>query len=503
MPAYNLRLIVRTSRHDAGTIISDRTIDLGNTSGTSKWRLNENGRRPGTQQYGKTWSGNALVPGKRLTSFVPEAVEETIEVQLRASSTDDMLAQKTALERFFFDAMTAAVLRANGKTANYFLLEEKPNNSGTNTSTTEILAGEVSFPRDWLSTKLAKFVVDGILIRLTHEPYYTASVLELLSAEAINNSDGNYVDLDASGTDSVEGDQPSPLKIKVDGGDSTTTRLLVGCKTAGDVANFVHAYWAKDATEVIATADASGAWLDGDGTNNGEAYTAADTDEHCVWRWAVTSNVAAQYGVHRLFARGYASAADKYSIRARFGLWDGTQVVYPFGQGYTLEATELAAVPARGSGNYVPMVDCGEMQIPIPPTLATLYGFVIEIYTTCSDITGGPTLVLDGLRLLPTAEAALNTGYADASYDLGIAAAGVDAAYISAIAPEPSSYLANASGVVTFPRLQNSTQAIWANPQTLMRLFFMMLDSSQMHDYTLTAAITVSHELRVAGPVGA
>lgn len=500
MPAYNLRLIVRTNRHDAGTIISARTIDLGNTSGTSKWRLNTNGTRPGPQKYRPTWSGNALVPGRALTSFVPDAVNRQIDVQLRASSINDMLTQKKLLEQWFFDAMTAAVARSNGQVANYFLLEENPLNTASNTSTSEIMFGEVSFPRDYLSNKLTKFIVDGILIDLVHEPYFTASVIDVVTAEAINNSDGNYVDIAAT---DIEGDQPSPLKIKIDGGDATTTRVLIGCKATGTLANFVHAYWAKDATEVIATADESQTYIDGDGTNNGEKYTAADTSEHCVWRWVVTSNVADQYARNVSLARCYASVADRYSIRMRFGLWDGTQIVYPFGDGYTLGSDELADVPVRGSGNYVPLVEGGELQIPIPQTLSTLYGFVIEMYVTCSSISGSPYLVLDGFRLLPVGEASLNTGFVDATYDLGTAASGVDAAYVSGIAPEPSSYLANASDVITFPRVQNGTQPIWAQPLTAMRLFFLLLDGSQMHDYTVTAAIDVAHELRSASPVGA
>lgn len=504
MTAYNLRLIVRTSRHDAGSIIADRTIDLGNTSGSSKWRLVREGTRPGTQEYKTTWSGNALTPGRKLTSFVPDAVSRNIEVQLRATSVDDLLTQKKTLEKFFTDAMEASVKRANGKNASYFLLEENPLNTASNTSTTEIFFGEISMPRDWLSAKLTKFIVDGIEIKLVHEPYYTASVIELISAETINNSDGNYIDLDASGVDSVEGDQPSPLKIKIDGGDTTTTRVLIGTKAQGTVANFVHAYWSKDATEVIATADESQTYIDGDGTNLGERYTATDTSEHCVWRWTKTTNVSDQYGLHRLFARAYASVADRYTLRARFGLWDGTQIVYPFGEGYTLESDDLADVPVRGSGNLVPMVELGELQIPLPETLSTLYGFVIEIYATCSSISGNPYLVLDGLRLLPVAEAALETGYVDATFDAATAAVGVDAAYISGVEPEPSAYLANASAVITFPRIQNATRPIWATPQTAMRLFFMLLDSSQMHDYTLASiAITISHEYRSASPVGA
>lgn len=502
MPAYYLHLLEKTARSGGTTV---RDIDLANSGGSSKYRLSVNGRVPGTQTFRETWTGNALVPGRKLTNFVAEAVDEEIIIQIRGSSIDDVLAQKSALERFFIDAMRAQVERSNDRPANYFLLAEKPLNTATNTSTTEILSGTVTMPRDWASRKLEKFVVDGVVLRIKHEPYFTASVLDVLTAEAIDNGANNGVEIfadDGGGTDPwIQGTQVCPLRVKVDGGDDTTVRMLIGTRVAQDVTDFTPIYWAKDATLGSgAAALLDQTYFNGNGLADGVRYTAPDTDEHMVLRWTVTNDVQSQYGVHRLFGRMAASAADLYSVRARFGLTDGTNIVYPFGYGYTIDDDDMPTVAAR-TANALHFVDLDVLQIPIPATSEAIYGFVIELHATCSNITGSPTLDIDGIWLFPTGEGGGNSGFVDVTYELATADTGIDAAFVSAIGTEPRAYLANASGTVTFHTL-TGTQGIWAYPQTAMKMFFALLDADNLHDHTLNMEVTVSYELREAGNVG-
>lgn len=301
----------------------------------------------------------------------------------------------------------------------------------------------------------------------------------------------------------IKGTLSAPLRVKAKGGTSATNKLYVAVRKQGTVSNFVQWYWAKDATMTANTvARNTDTTFDGNGTTNGTRTTAADTNENKTHRWLKTTNVADQYGNFHPFLRCRSSVAGRYSARLRVGLYDGTNVVYPADGSYS---TETAVLVGTDSGNALAWVDLGRIQVPaIGAGGAAVYGLVYELYVTCSNTAGSPTLDVDGLQLLPIGEGADSTGIVMAKYDLGSGASGVDAAFIDATPNMPGAYLADATPTVTFPSPQISEgRPLFVDPERAYRVYFALVDDSTSsgnprHDHTVTNTVTIDYEIRHA-----
>lgn len=417
--------------------------------------------------------------------------------------------------------------------------------------------------------------IENVVIRLTLDPYWTASTLTVINARALNNAQTNYtqitgntttytvtnaaiatnvatltigahsllvgdtvtvsgvtLDADFNGTfvlttvaantisyalthadvgsaasaGSVVGvyvksSRSAPLKIKAVGGAAASNKVIAALRKQGTPSSFKHIYWAKDATMTANTASlSSDTTLCGDATNNGARTTAANTNENKILRWVNTTSVANQYGAFRAFLRCRSNTAGRYSVRGRMGLTDGTNFVYPANGGYS---TESAVTVGTDSGNSLAWVDLGIMRQPAKSAgTNAVYGIVYEIYATCSNTTGTPTLDIDGLWLFPVGEGAEGTGFVSAVYDLGIAATGVSSAYIDALQSTAPAYLADGSNVMTFPTLNLPDGApLWIEPQRAHRVYFALVDESTSsgnprHDYTQSITVTIDHEVR-------
>jgi hypothetical protein len=238
--------------------------------------------------------------------------------------------------------------------------------------------------------------------------------------------------------------------------------------------------------------------VDGNGTGNGTRTTAANTNENLTHAWTNTTNVSDQFAHAHIWGRFRSNTAGRYSARVRQGLTDGTNTVYPADGGYL---TASAQAIGTDSGNNWAWVDLGEYD---NSQLAAVYGIVFQLYTTCSNISGPPTLDFDGLFLFPVGEGPVNTGIVEATYDLGSAASGVDNAVISGVPGDPPAYLANSGDVVTFPTQPDAGSPLYALPATAARLYLALIDNTNgRHDATKALTVTVSHELRSASVIGA
>lgn len=242
--------------------------------------------------------------------------------------------------------------------------------------------------------------------------------------------------------------------------------------------------------------------LDGNGTNAGTRTTALSTSETLTHRWIITSNVLDQYSAAglRAFLRARSNTAERYSARVRVGLTDGTNFVYAQTGGYSLEESVLVGTSI---GNALAFPDVGRIYVPGKDSGgAAVYGLVYELYVTCSDVTGSPTLDVDGLFLLPAGEGAEGTGLCAAQFDLGTGATGVGAAFVDALNDTPNAYLANALDVVTFPTLNlDEGTPIWFEPERAYRVFFLLIDNATSennprHDHTVTMTVTLDYEIR-------
>lgn len=297
----------------------------------------------------------------------------------------------------------------------------------------------------------------------------------------------------------VRGTRAAPMRHKVVGGTSATNKLLVGIRKQGTLANFTrHHLWAKDATMTSNTvARNTDTTFDGNGTTNGSRTTAANTSENRTHRWTVTSNVADQYGSFRVFLRCRSNTAGRYSARMGVATTDGTNV------GTVVYSISAAVSVGTDSGNALAWVDMGT--IVVPSTFAagaTIYGLVYDLYLTCSNTSGSPTLDVDGVWLFPLGEGEDGTGLTIAKYDFGTAASGVNAGFISALPNEPVAYLANSSDVPTFPSMQIEEGAgLLIEPQRAARIYYALVDESTStgnprHDYTKTLTVSADYEVR-------
>lgn len=297
----------------------------------------------------------------------------------------------------------------------------------------------------------------------------------------------------------ARGTRALPTRHKVVGGTSATNKLLAAVRKQGDVTNFTtHHLWAKDATMTSNTvARNTDTTFDGNGTTNGTRTTAANTSENKTHRWTVTTNVADQYGAFRCFLRCRSNTAGRYTARMGVTTTDGTNV------GTIVYATSAAVSIGTDSGNALAWVDLGTIVTPAAfGNNATIYGLVYDLYLTCSNTSGSPTLDVDGLWLFPLGEGEDDTGLTIAKYDFGTAASGVNAGFISALPNEPVAYLANSSDVATFPTLQVEEGAgILIEPQRELRIYYALIDEATSignprHDYTKTLTVSADYEVR-------
>lgn len=257
MPHY-LHLMIGTALFGGSTITE---LDIDNSGGSSKYRLLNFIR--GEPRFKKQESDSPMTDGKRLMSFRFADVDEEIHMMIEASSTDDMLNQKAALDQYFIGAMDAQVARNNGgNTGRYYWIADKPKNLSTKTYKSEIIDGAVTLPRSYYDTNMLANIVgeenDPLIIRFTRRFYVSASTLTILNGVSATNGNGNYVDITDSGATAVTGDYAGPLGIKIVGGTSLTQRVVMGMCTRGTAANFKHWYWAKDATLTANTISLTG-----------------------------------------------------------------------------------------------------------------------------------------------------------------------------------------------------------------------------------------------------
>lgn len=293
----------------------------------------------------------------------------------------------------------------------------------------------------------------------------------------------------------VAGDLVTVSSVSLDGAfNGTYTVTSVGATTIS------YALTHADIGSAASTGTVTGE-IDGNGTGNGTRTTATNTSETLALTWTNTTNPSDQVGNFRGYLRCRESA-DRYTVRVRQFLYDGTNKIYPDDGGY---ATIDAQSVGTSSGNGWSWVDIGGLKQPVLELNgAAPYGVGYDIYVTCSDTTGNPTLDIDGLWLVPVGEGGNDTGFFQATHRLAFAAAGVDTVFIDATPAKPPSYLADASDNVTFPaKNYDAGYPLFAIPQKLARLYVLLIDGTNLrHDYTLPLTVNVTHELRVAGGAG-
>ena len=493
--ATNYLHLIESTALFGGSTITD--LDLDNSGGSSKYRLLSFKR--GKANFKDTWADSPMRDGKRLVSYRLGLVDEEITIEIVGSSLDDLLLQKNNLDAFFLKARDAQVARNNGGSANYFWLSDRPLNSSTKTYKCEIIAGEVELPEDFYDTNMLAYIADGVTIRLQRAPYVSASTLTILNGVSATNGYSDYVDIGASGATAITGDLPAPLSVKIAGGDTVSTRVLMAMRMRGTPSNFKQIYWAKDATKDATTAARNAdTTFDGNNTTNGTRTTATGTTETKILRWVNTTNVTDQYGRFQAYARVRSNTAGRYSLRLKVGRTDGTNDVFPASGGFV---TDSAQSVGTDSGNALAWVYLGEFESSYA---ATLYGIVYELWATCSSTSGSPTLDCDGVFLFPVGEGPVGTGLVQATFDLATAATGVNNAVISAIPGDEPATLANVSDVATFPKLPDAGAPLYGLPARAARLFIVLLDATNTrHNHTHALTVTVKHELRHSNVIGA
>lgn len=533
-------------------------------------------RQPSGVQFKDQWQNSPLLDSQALVDYRSDVQHETITIDVVATTMTYLQAAVNTLTWFCQVAREGQKNKNKGLPYRSLQLLVNPLSGMANTSHTEILAMSLEFPENYMSdATLVNLRIENVKINLTLAPYWTASTLNVINAQAITNAQSDYVNItgdmttytvtnaaltsnvatltigahsllvgdtvtvssvsldstfngtfvvsaiaattisyakthanigSATSSGSVVGlyvksSRSAPLRIKVAGGAAGTNKLIAALRKQGTPSNFVHQYWAKDATLTANTAARNGdTTFSGNGTNNGTRTTAANTSENKTHRWTNTTNVTSQYGAFRAFLRCRSNTAGRYSVRLRAGLTDGTNIIYPPNGGYS---TNSAQSVTTDSGNALAFVDLGIVRQPAKNAgTNTVYGIVYEIYATCSDTTGSPTLDVDGIWLFPVGEGENGTGYCSAVYDLGTAAAGVGFAFMDAIQNNVQAYLADGSAVMTFPTLNlPDGAALWIAPQRAHRLYLALVDESTSagnprHDYTQSITLTVDHEVR-------
>lgn len=469
-------------------------------------RYDLTGYEKGEPQFKPQESDSPTVDSIRLVSYRLKPRTDKVTIDIIGSSLDDLLKRKSNLDQFFIKAMDAQVARNNGGRAFWYYLAERPLNTSTKTYKSEIINGSVKLPQLAYGPNILSSIFEDVVLTIRLHPYVSASVLTILNAVAANNGSGNFVDIAASGATAITGDLPAPLSVEVVGGDTTTKRLLLALCQNGNPTNFKNIYWAKDATLTNNTVALNGdTALDGNTTHNGTRTTAADTAEHKTHQWVNTTNMFDQ--IHKLqgFARLRCNTAGRYSVRFRVGLTDGTNNFFPPSNAAS-DGFVTAAAQAVGthSGNHLAWVPIGEFDLP--PVFAggaTVYGIVIEMYSTCSDITAAPTLDFDGLFVFPVGEGPVGTGIVQATYPFATGAAGVASALISALPGDSKAALLNGSNVATFPGVPDAGAPLFGVPLRAARLLMALIDSdNNRHDYTSALLVTVIHELRHSNLIG-
>jgi hypothetical protein len=556
---------------ETGVLIG--TIDLVGATTTATYTVRLRKRIPSFGKYKDQWQNSPTLDGRKLVDFRLDVSTETIVVDITATSTKNLQLGIAHFQGYMRGVREGQKAKNQGKPYISTQLWANPLQNMTTSSHSEIISMEIDGMEDYYGSDIISSHAENITLTLTLSPYWTASVLDLVTDAAVSNGAANYIQVtgdttaytvtnaaltgnvatltigehlltvgdwftasnvtaDASlnglykisaiaATASISyalthadiasatstgdvvgqytlGTRSAATRHKVVGGTSATSKLQIGVKKQGNVANFTtHHLWAKDATLHVSTVAATSTNFDGNGTGSGTTTTATGTSETRTHFFVVTSNVPDQYGIFRVFLRARQSTASRYSARLRVGIADGTNTIYG---GYSI-ATPVTI--GTDSGNALAWVDLGTIDVPAKASRgATIHGLVYELYLTCSNVTGSPTASVDGLWLFPTGEGDDETGMVIATYDLGTAASGVGSAFISALPDEPTAYLSSTADVITFPTLNiEDGTGIMVEPERALRVYYALVDETTSagnprHDHTTALTVSMDYEVR-------
>ncbi|MGB8644051.1 MAG: hypothetical protein WCF84_02350 [Anaerolineae bacterium] len=263
-----------------------------------------------------------------------------------------------------------------------------------------------------LETSFLGNVLEDAQIDLYHRDYFeeTAAVV-LQNAQTFSNN-GASIDI----PNTLRGDLPAPLQIKVRAGSAGITRLTAALKApaTGTVANFTAMLEAESGvlgTNVALVADAT---LSPGSGNSGAQWTPGTTNEQGLVGIAMTTNLLDQQGKLRLLVAVVEQAvAANVKLRARLGIYSGSYSSIGSAQAYGAwgDATKFAAT----MGTRV-LVDCGILDNPPLDTFGqAVQGICLELWGTATvkgQISPNTTITNQG------------SGYTNGTYALGFAGGG-------------------------------------------------------------------------------
>ena len=326
--------------------------------------------------------------------------------------------------------------------------------------------------------------IENVTVSLKVRPYWEeSSEQSLVSGATVANAQGTST----SGSASVRGDLPAPLKINVIPGASSQNTLIVAMRSAGAPGSYSALLEAEAATSLgtnVATrTDADFHTASGAPQSIRWTVSAGGTSEQLIARWSATMS-ADNVGTFRVFVRCRDNnATANVKIRARAANLDASSN-YQYGD-YGADAKFVNTV---GGTTAISWVDCGVVRAPTVATGGALARTrIIELRGQALAATS--SFDVDYVLLLPLYEDAVGGGYCLMTLtNLATGAAMV----IDANDRSPAAY-SEAAATVNHVASNIIGAPLYAMPNQQFYLWYVTLDSTtSRHTHNVNNTVTVT-----------
>ena len=364
----------------------------------------------------------------------------------------------------------------------------------------EVFGGETGEIENYISGALRGRLIHNLPFKLKRRPYFEETAAQSLFSNTVSNNNN------PTAISGVRGDVPAPLKITVQTNVASQSRIIIGCRVRGTIANFTPRYQAEDAIAGTNVAPLVDADLNG---GNGLRWTPVVGDvtaeQDAVATWVITDPTD-QLGVFRVYVRCRDNAATcNVKIRVKAGITTAGNT----------EWGDYGDSPKYADGNYtaggsvvggtasLPLVDCGIIQLPPIDT----NGAIPENISIC--ISGqsnalygaGNEFDIDEIFLMPTMELPYGGGFQVITLPENLGNDTNPIAIIDANDRAPRGYL-DTSGTLQQVAADIRGKPLYAWTNKSMRLFILTQNSNggrHRHDSTNTVVVTATPRYRYPG----
>lgn len=172
------------------------TINFNSTDAPGSYAYYLRNRTPALFTFKDQWQNSPILDGQALVDYRHDVQQETIVIDARATTAPFLQLSISIFNHWMEQIREAQRNKNRGLPYRRIMLLSNLLSGLTSTSKTEVLAMNVELPETYMSNAtLVNLRIEKIVVHLTLVPYWTASTLNIISAQSVANAASNYVNI--------------------------------------------------------------------------------------------------------------------------------------------------------------------------------------------------------------------------------------------------------------------------------------------------------------------